>query len=114
MVAPVKMDQASYCRELETHLCRKNGGHLIRIAGPSFSQVCGWATRGVPLKIAFRGMLSVITRGEVVVAQFALNFVKRTYLRHSMLGVVQSEFLEVPLRKKQGVMISSLQVSAKS
>ncbi len=50
------MDPAHYCRELETHLCRKNDGHLIRIAGPAFEQVCGWAARGVPLKIAFRGI----------------------------------------------------------
>jgi hypothetical protein len=47
---------ASYCRELETYLCRKNDGHLIRIVGPAFEQVCGWATRGVPLKVAQRGI----------------------------------------------------------
>jgi hypothetical protein len=50
------MDSAEYCREIETHLCRKNEGHLIRIVGPAFEQVCGWATLGVPLKIAFRGI----------------------------------------------------------
>ena len=62
MIAPVKMDRASYCRELETHLCHKNGGHLIRIAGPSFAQVCGWAKRGVPLKVAFRGIDRYVDR----------------------------------------------------
>jgi hypothetical protein len=46
----------SYCRQLETYLCRKNDGHLIRIVGPAFGQVCGWATRGVPLKVAQRGI----------------------------------------------------------
>ncbi len=56
------MDQASYCRELEAHLCHKNGGHLIRIAGPSFAQVCGWAKRGVPLKVAFRGIDRYVER----------------------------------------------------
>jgi hypothetical protein len=49
-------DYSEYCRLLETYLCQKNGGHLIRIVGPSFEQVCGWADRGVPLKIAFRGI----------------------------------------------------------
>jgi hypothetical protein len=43
-----------YCRQIEAHLCRKNDGHLIRIVGPAFEQVCGWATRGVPLTVAKR------------------------------------------------------------
>ncbi len=50
------MDSADYCREVETYLCRKNEGHLIRIVGPAFEQVCGWAALGVPLKVAFRGI----------------------------------------------------------
>lgn len=50
------MDPAEYCREIEMYLCRKNEGHLIRIVGPAFEQVCGWAAQGVPLKIAFRGI----------------------------------------------------------
>jgi hypothetical protein len=50
------MEPAEYCREIEAYLCRKNEGHLIRIAGPVFEQVCGWATRGVPLRVAFRGI----------------------------------------------------------
>lgn len=50
------MDPAEYCRKIETYLCRKNEGHLIRIVGPAFEQVCGWATLGVPLKVAFRGI----------------------------------------------------------
>lgn len=50
------MDVAEYCRELETYLCRKNEGHLIRIVGPAFEQVSGWAARGVPLAIAFKGV----------------------------------------------------------
>jgi hypothetical protein len=54
---PVKpVDPADYCREIETYLTRKNEGHLIRIVGPAFEQVCGWAAMGVPLKIAFRGI----------------------------------------------------------
>ncbi len=50
------MTPEDYCRDIETYLCRKNEGHLIRIVGPAFEQVCGWATQGVPLKIAFRGI----------------------------------------------------------
>jgi hypothetical protein len=45
-----------YCRQVETHLCRKNDGHLIRIVGPAFEQVCGWAIKGVPLTVAMRGI----------------------------------------------------------
>jgi hypothetical protein len=52
----VVTDPSSYCRQIETYLCQKNEGHLIRIVGPAFEQVCGWAERGVPLKIAFRGI----------------------------------------------------------
>ena len=45
-----------YCRELESYLCRKNDGHLIRIVGPAFEQVCGWADLGIPLMLAMRGI----------------------------------------------------------
>jgi hypothetical protein len=45
-----------YCREIEGYLCRKNDGHLIRVVGPSFAMVCEWARKGVPLKVAFRGI----------------------------------------------------------
>ena len=49
-------DRESYCREVEAYLCRKNDGHLIRIVGPAFEQVCGWATQGIPVKVVFRGI----------------------------------------------------------
>lgn len=49
-------DLSEYCRQLESYLCRKNGGHLVRIVGPAFEQVCGWAERGVPLTVAYRGI----------------------------------------------------------
>jgi hypothetical protein len=45
-----------YCRDIESYLCRKNDGHLIRVVGPSFEIVSGWAEQGVPLKIAFAGI----------------------------------------------------------
>ena len=50
------IDVESYARELEAHLCRKNDGHLIRITGPAFEQVQGWAAQGVPLKVAAAGI----------------------------------------------------------
>lgn len=50
------MDPSEYCRAIETYLCRKNEGHLIRIVGPAFEQVCGWAVQGVPLSIACKGI----------------------------------------------------------
>jgi hypothetical protein len=50
------MNVAEYCRELEAYLCRKNEGHLIRIVGPAFEQVSGWAAQGVPLAVAFKGV----------------------------------------------------------
>jgi hypothetical protein len=50
------METDQYCREIERYLCRKNDGHLIRIVGPSFERVCGWAERGIPLAIVFHGI----------------------------------------------------------
>jgi len=50
------IDTSEYCRQLESYLCQKNEGHLIRIAGPVFEQVRGWAAMGVPLAIAYRGV----------------------------------------------------------
>lgn len=50
------IDVDSYCRDLEAYLCRKNDGHLIRIAGPAFEQVLGWARQGIPLTIAESGI----------------------------------------------------------
>jgi hypothetical protein len=45
-----------YCREVEAYLTRKNDGHLIRIVGPSFEVVSGWAAQGIPIKIALAGV----------------------------------------------------------
>lgn len=50
------IEAAEYCRAIESYLCRKNEGHLIRIVGPVFEQVSGWAAQGVPLAVAFRGI----------------------------------------------------------
>jgi hypothetical protein len=50
------VDPAEYCRAIEAYLCKKNEGHLVRIVGPVFEQVCGWAAQGVPLAVAFKGI----------------------------------------------------------
>jgi hypothetical protein len=47
---------SDYCREIEAYLCRKNDGHLIRIAGPSFDVVSNWASMGVPLNVVLSGI----------------------------------------------------------
>ena len=50
------METSEFCREIETYLCRKNDGHLIRVTGPSFDLVSGWAERGVPIRVALAGI----------------------------------------------------------
>ena len=54
------MEVAEYCRQVESYLCQKNAGHLIRIVGPAFEQVCGWAEQGVPIAVAFKGIDQVL------------------------------------------------------
>ena len=49
-------DAGAYCRAIEAHLCRKNDGHLIRISGPAFDLVRGWAGQGIPLRVATSGI----------------------------------------------------------
>ena len=59
-------DPSEYVRQIETYLCRKNGGHLVRVVGPAFELVRGWASQGVPLKIAFKGIDRCCERRQVV------------------------------------------------
>lgn len=47
------MDPGRYCRDVESYLCRKNDGHLVRIVGPAFELVCGWAERQIPIRVVF-------------------------------------------------------------
>ena len=44
------------CRAVESYLRGKNDGHLIRIVGPAFEMVCGWAAAGIPLRVVERGI----------------------------------------------------------
>lgn len=50
------IDIGDYCRQVEAHLTRVNGGHLVRIVGPGFMLVRQWAEDGVPLSAVFRGI----------------------------------------------------------
>lgn len=53
---PSQANAGTYCREVESYLCRRNGGHLVRIVGPSFEMVRGWADAGVPLSLVCRAI----------------------------------------------------------
>ena len=61
-VADDGLDAGEYCRQVERHLCQRNQGHLVRIVGPSFDLVCGWAARGIPLRIALHGIDRYVDR----------------------------------------------------
>jgi len=56
------IDAGEYCRQVERHLCQRNQGHLVRIVGPSFDLVCGWAARGIPLRVALHGIDRYVDR----------------------------------------------------
>ena len=56
MGAKPDVDAAEFCAQIETYLCRKNDGHLIRVTGPSFDLVSAWAARGIPLKVVYAGI----------------------------------------------------------
>jgi hypothetical protein len=58
----VCMEPDTYCREIEAYLCRKNDGHLVRVVGPAFGLVSGWAVQGVPFKVACRGIDRYVER----------------------------------------------------
>ena len=50
------MDIDQYCRDVEAHLCRRNEGNLVRLVGPGFEMVRGWAVAGIPLRVALQGI----------------------------------------------------------
>ena len=47
---------AEYCRAVEAHLTKVNGGHLVRIVGPGFALVRSWEAEGIPLSIVERAI----------------------------------------------------------
>lgn len=56
------LDIGAFCRQVEAHLCRVNGGHLVRIVGPAFEMVAGWASEGMPLRVVLHGVDRTIAR----------------------------------------------------
>ncbi|MGE0815448.1 MAG: hypothetical protein AB7O28_02930 [Vicinamibacterales bacterium] len=56
------IDVHAYCRDVEAHLCRRNDGHLIRIVGPAFELVKGWADTGIPLSVVRDGIDRTVAR----------------------------------------------------
>ena len=56
------MNPGAYCRDVESYLCRQNGGHLIRIVGPAFELVCAWQARQIPLSVVFRAIDRTVDR----------------------------------------------------
>ncbi|MEZ5317611.1 MAG: hypothetical protein R2752_09450 [Vicinamibacterales bacterium] len=50
------IDVGDYCRRIEHQLTRVNGGHLVRIVGPAFDLVRGWAADGIPLSVVFQAV----------------------------------------------------------
>ncbi|MFI5179151.1 MAG: hypothetical protein ACHQO8_11330 [Vicinamibacterales bacterium] len=54
--AATALDVGAYCRQVEDYLTRVNGGHLVRIVGPGFELVRGWAEEGIPLSVVRRGI----------------------------------------------------------
>jgi hypothetical protein len=50
------VDVGEYCRIVEDHLTRVNGGHLVRIVGPAFELIRLWAEAGIPASVVFRGI----------------------------------------------------------
>jgi hypothetical protein len=55
-------DLGAYCRAVESYLCRRNEGHLVRVVGPAFDCVSAWAAKGVPLRVAYRGIDRCVDR----------------------------------------------------
>ena len=56
------MTVGQYCRRVESYMCQKNDGHLIRIVGPTFDLVRGWADGGIPISVVERAIDRTYTR----------------------------------------------------
>jgi hypothetical protein len=50
------IDVGDYCRRVEEHLARVNEGQIVRIVGPAFELVRGWALEGIPISLVFHGI----------------------------------------------------------
>jgi hypothetical protein len=100
-VADDAIDTGDYCRQVERHLCQRNHGHLVRIVGPAFDLVCGWATRGIPLRVALHGIDRYVDRQtqkaprrRPIRVEFAANAI-------GQIGQPGSEHLAPPVQRRQ-------------
>jgi hypothetical protein len=50
------VDLGEFCRRVEEHLARVNEGQIIRVVGPAFELVRGWALEGMPLSVVAHGI----------------------------------------------------------
>ncbi len=50
------METDESCRQIESYLCQRNEGHLVRVSGPAFEMVREWGRIGIPLKVVLRGI----------------------------------------------------------
>jgi hypothetical protein len=57
-------DIGAYCRAVEEHLTKVNGGHLVRIVGAGFELVRGWAVEGIPLSVVYHAIESKAERHD--------------------------------------------------
>ena len=64
MVAMTTDEMHAYCRDVEAYLCRRNDGHLIRVVGPAFELVKGWAAQGIPLTLVREAIDRVVERAD--------------------------------------------------
>ena len=53
---PLAVDIGEFCRRVEEHLARVNEGQIIRVVGPAFELVRGWALEGMPLSVVAHGI----------------------------------------------------------
>jgi hypothetical protein len=56
MDAGATVDIGEFCRRVEEHLTRTNEGNIIRVVGPAFELVRGWAIEGMPLSVVTHGI----------------------------------------------------------
>ncbi len=66
-------DVADYCRQVEAHLTRINGGHLVRVVGAGFALVKHWADDGVPLSVVCRAIEQKAERHKAGVSRRPLR-----------------------------------------
>jgi hypothetical protein len=64
VVAMTTDEMHAYCRDVEAYLCRRNDGHLIRVVGPAFELVKGWAAQGIPLTLVREAIDRVVERAD--------------------------------------------------